>query len=445
MTESSLDEWVAFTHEESGRRYYCNEAYKGGEAVWVLPEGVKKYIDTEKGDEVVWVAKLMRGAAVEEAANFGDNNGDNNGNDNGDDGNNKGVSGDAMSASTNATTNAITNTDVVEGASNPQDVIKEVERFFNQKDAILEPACLSKLVKYQAAMGGTIPPSAVSSLVSSYTSIPNECGMICSWLRELEGHTPAHEQVVREVYEETVKECIEEGFRAEKADEVLKMDKKDVGFLDGILGEKCWRRMLINLQGDHKDSALLTYCLKQISKRGHHDELAGQTDYFSVFNGMLISEIKTFLKSDFELVEEEGRTETAFDKALIKLVKICLSAPHVFVYSQAVVSSLLESPSLGEAGRKRLNMLLQRLHAAVVMGDVDCGGDGGGGEARKRAAEIGLFLAENTNGKKVRREGVEKVMRRKGKGMKVDQLGMERLVKSVEEEGEEEINVVKEY
>lgn len=183
----------------------------------------------------------------------------------------------------------------------------------------------------------------MDALVSSYTSIPNECGIMCSWLRDLEGEANAaqHEEGVKSIYEKTIRDNLFEGFSAEKADLILQMDKQEVGFLNSILGDKCWRRMLIQLQGEHKDSALLTYCLKQISKRGHHEELAGQTDYFSVFNGMLVSVIKAFLSADFSVVSDgRGRTRTDFDKALVKLVKICLSAPHVFVYSKAVIEKV---------------------------------------------------------------------------------------------------------
>ena len=200
---------------------------------------------------------------------------------------------------------------------------------------------MAHLDRFRDAHGGSVDEGGVvDALVSSYTSIPNECGIMCSWLKDLEGESNAaqHEEGVKKIYEKTIRDNLFEGFSAEKADLILQMDKQEVGFLNSILGDKCWRRMLIQLQGEHKDSALLTYCLKQISKRGHHEELAGQTDYFSVFNGMLVSEIKAFLSTDSSVVSDgSGRTTTEFDKALIKLVKICLSAPHVFIYSKAVV------------------------------------------------------------------------------------------------------------
>jgi hypothetical protein len=50
-------------------------------------------------------------------------------------------------------------------------------------------------------------------------------------------------------------------------------------------------------------------------------------------------------------------------------------------------------------------MLLHRLHTAVAIGDVDCG-EGGGTVERKRASELGLFLATNPIEKRTKREGV---------------------------------------
>lgn len=49
-----------------------------------------------------------------------------------------------------------------------------------------------------------------------------------------------------------------------------------------------WRRTLIELAKEHRESALLRFVLKQLSDRGHHREIAAvinETDLFSVFNG----------------------------------------------------------------------------------------------------------------------------------------------------------------
>ena len=68
-------------------------------------------------------------------------------------------------------------------------------------------------------------------------------------------------------------------------------------------------------------------------------------------------------------------------------------------------SQLLGEEQLGDNPRERLRMLLHRLHTAVAIGDVDCG-EGGGTVERKRASELGLFLATNPIEKRTKREGV---------------------------------------
>lgn len=460
-----IDEWCAFKHEESGRIYYCNDAYKGGEAVWELPEGVKKYIDTEDGDREVW---LESGRGTDEEGLSGDGF------------DTVGTTFGATDASGAASTLRAASV-VYDGEGGSSEIIRDVAKdgviqasrvddkavglqssaaaadswnFFKKKDAILEPACLSHVKKVREAGvggdGGNVDDSVIASLVESYTSLPNECGIMCSWLRDLEGDTVEHREGVKKIYEKIIRDTLFEGFSAEKADHILQMDKEEVGFLDNILGDKCWRKMLIDLQGEHKDSALLTYCLKKISKRGHHDELAGQTDYFSVFNGMLISEIKAFVTADFEVSGCFGnKMMTEFDRSLVNLVKICLSAPHVFMYSKAVVEKLLAAEGLGENAAMRLKMLLRRLHAAVTIGDVDYEGFGetGGGEERKRAAEVGLFLASNPIEKRAKRgrlgECVENIVRRKSMGMVQEFVTLETAARSLQEEGEDGLKVVR--
>lgn len=49
-----------------------------------------------------------------------------------------------------------------------------------------------------------------------------------------------------------------------------------------------WRRTLIELAREHRQSAFLRFVLKQLSDNGYHREIAAvisETDLFSVFNG----------------------------------------------------------------------------------------------------------------------------------------------------------------
>ena len=86
-----------------------------------------------------------------------------------------------------------------------------------------------------------------------------------------------------------------EHFTKTSGDNILNLSKAEATFLEEMIGSSTWRRLLIDLSARHTDSALLTYCLKAISKGGHHREIAkriDQSDYFGVFNSMLTSEVE---------------------------------------------------------------------------------------------------------------------------------------------------------
>ena len=175
-------------------------------------------------------------------------------------------------------------------------------------------------------MGG---PKAIQALVTSHQGLTAVCGLLSLWIAELRttlaqtsgGETRTKMRVsssnsvassssaakvaaitsgspadqVRSIAEEVVSRFAKEHFSVENSDNILKLSKAEAAFLEEMIENKRWRRLLIDLSATYKDSALLTYCLKSISKRGHHREIAkriNQSDYFGVFNSMLTSELE---------------------------------------------------------------------------------------------------------------------------------------------------------
>lgn len=131
-----VDEWCAFTHEETGRRYFCNDAYKGGEAVWTLPEGVRKYIDTEDGDREIWLDGTSGNADTDADAVGAAETAE------------KTEQTSMMDATPSPSATAVTATSAAAATgayselalpAAPADVLEECWSFFRQKDAILEP------------------------------------------------------------------------------------------------------------------------------------------------------------------------------------------------------------------------------------------------------------------------------------------------------------------
>ena len=106
---------------------------------------------------------------------------------------------------------------------------------------------------------------------------------------------------------------------------ILNMDKSELAWIDGMLKEEAWMKMLVRLRASHKDSALLTYFLTQMSKAGHHSLLHGQTDNFGVFHGLLGHMLEELA------IASQGREEEA---RRAKARKACLSAPRTFCYGK---------------------------------------------------------------------------------------------------------------
>ncbi len=115
-----------------------------------------------------------------------------------------------------------------------------------------------------------------------------------------------------------------------------------------------WRKLLIDLSATFPNSPLLTYCLKEISKRGHHREIAkriqNQSDYFDVFHGLLVSELSRlgntavngniFHIDNSKIVKEQNDAEEEWNFDLDSLVedmkRSCTSTAYTYIYTLEV-------------------------------------------------------------------------------------------------------------
>lgn len=148
------------------------------------------------------------------------------------------------------------------------------------------------------------PQSAIQALSESYFGETAVCGLLGRWLVDLKSQsadsktskktTKSNEDFVRQMAEDMVNKIADERFTKTGGDSILDLSKSEAAFLETMIDSNRWRRLLIDLTASNKDSALLMYCLEQISKKGHHREIArriNQSDHFTVFNAMLSSEL----------------------------------------------------------------------------------------------------------------------------------------------------------
>jgi hypothetical protein len=121
-------------------------------------------------------------------------------------------------------------------------------------------------------------------------------------------------------------------------------------FFEEMMDHTQWRKLLIDLSSEHKDSALLTYCLQTISNKGYHREIAkriNQSDYFNVFHGMLISELCLIGKLSVNQGKVSDRSDGAdveddsVEIMIHSLTKQSTSTGYTFVYVMEMLDELI--------------------------------------------------------------------------------------------------------
>lgn len=251
--------------------------------------------------------------------------------------------------------------------------------------------------------------------IASHHGLPAVCGLLGLWITELRttlsaatGESPTEAKAaiasssksgasssaaatsssapadqVRSIAEGIVSRFARDHFSIEKGDNILNLSKAEAAFLEQMIENERWRRLLIDLSATYKDSALLTYCLKEISKRGHHREIAkriNQSDYFGVFNAMLTSELE-FLGMVGVGDSGEDESPDSLEGVISDLRRTCTSTSYTYVYSREVLKELTtrakaaakekdgpEAVALARAIRRWVR-LSEELEAAMVMSD----------------------------------------------------------------------------
>lgn len=123
-------------------------------------------------------------------------------------------------------------------------------------------------------------PKAIQSLSNSCHGQSAICGLLSNWIRDLATQTLLKQsgsagsdptmldsmtkdpssraaETVRSIAEKVVHGIVMEKYTKDRDDNILRLKKKEVAFLDEMMDSDRWRRLLIDLSAKHKDSALL--------------------------------------------------------------------------------------------------------------------------------------------------------------------------------------------
>jgi len=171
---------------------------------------------------------------------------------------------------------------------------------------------------------------------------------------------------IRALIESIITKTAKEHYTDGAQQNILNLNASQRVFLQSMMDHTPWRKLLIDLSASFPNSPLLTYCLKEISKRGHHREIAkriqNQSDYFDVFHGMLVSELcrigntavngSTFnsekgivkqIKHDDD--DDEHEWDIDMEIMVEDLKRACSSSSYTYVYT-VEVGTLLDVPCI---------------------------------------------------------------------------------------------------
>mmetsp|Transcript_6000 Transcript_6000/g.14198 ORF Transcript_6000/g.14198 Transcript_6000/m.14198 type:complete len:585 (-) Transcript_6000:961-2715(-) len=241
------------------------------------------------------------------------------------------------------------------------DQLEVAEQALMRPDAILEPGVMTHVTEIVSRDDGN-PERAIQALSMSYNGTTAVCGLLSRWLADLKSLSAVADVVdaekrrarqtkafrkstddIREMAQAVIFRISREKFTNVGGDNILNLHKTEVAFLEKMMDSKRWRGLLIDLSASNKDSAMLRYCLKAISKRGHHREIASridQSDHFAVFDAMLASEVAAVGKIAVSLCQEQDST-IHLEDLVSGLRRTCTSTAYTYIFALEVLDHLV--------------------------------------------------------------------------------------------------------
>jgi hypothetical protein len=271
--------------------------------------------------------------------------------------------------------------------------VRDAERALALTDSVLEPDCMDHVTELVTSEGGN-PQKAISALIDSYHGQTAICGLLARWLTSMQQQragegasafepgiaagdpSEAASDRIRQVCQGVLCRIAKERFSKDTGDSILNLSKVQAAFLEEMMDSPRWRALLIDLSADHKDSALLVYCLRAISKRGHHREIArrvNQSEHFPVFNAMLLSELAA-LGGLSVSASSDPTAAVGLEGLMTDLRRSCSSTSYTYLYSVELlrylddrIGQVNSSPSSRLArARRKWEALAQDLESDMI-------------------------------------------------------------------------------
>ncbi|RKP05516.1 TH1 protein-domain-containing protein [Thamnocephalis sphaerospora] len=222
----------------------------------------------------------------------------------------------------------------------PHESASALERL-TAPDSLLEPNITQLLSSYLRSGGN--PVQVVTSLSANYRGLPEMYRLLTDQWTTLFGLTA---EETGAAVGAAVRDRIENSFDASVLDATYPQDGDMPDWLDGLLEDAGWRKMMYRLSERHVDCALLNEAIQRIAASGHRDEIAGlstASSYLKVFSEVLFSALRRLFHED----------DAGLEQCLPEFAKICCRNVQTYIFSQAVLYRLADEPRGGQLQRLR--------------------------------------------------------------------------------------------
>jgi len=295
--------------------------------------------------------------------------------------------------------------------------LQDAEKALKQPDSVLEPDCIDNVKEVVSVAD---PQKAISALIESYQGQTAICGLLGRWLADMRGTNDPKDDAanqrpsettadgIRQTVQEVINKIVKERFSKEAGDAILNLSKSEAAFLEDMMDSPRWRRLLIDLSASHKNSAVLVYCLRAISRKGHHREIAkrvNQSDHYAVYNAMLLSELAVIGKLAVSAGSDPA-SSVGMEELVSDLRRACSSTSYTYLYSVELLRYIAEktrSELVGEnpSGSNRFcrvlrkwEALVQNLESAMMDPSTSASVAGTSPLFRKRRLEVALTVSD---------------------------------------------------
>mmetsp|Transcript_35245 Transcript_35245/g.92212 ORF Transcript_35245/g.92212 Transcript_35245/m.92212 type:complete len:561 (+) Transcript_35245:264-1946(+) len=229
----------------------------------------------------------------------------------------------------------------------------------SQPDSIMAADVAASIAKYMKESGSV--GELIQMLCTNYHGYAQMSNLMESWL-VMAGES---EDEIRAVAQEHVRSTILSSYDDERATAAFFSADKGVvsRWVAEMIRHSEWRRLIYDLSDEYPNSLMLSYIIKQIAVAGFQREIAeikSVSNHLDVFSAVLSDWIAEAIRED----------EDGLQGVLKKITAMACTSQHAYVFSQALLHSMMDGPLEG-AMRRISEEMHHTCESKVVAGQIE--------------------------------------------------------------------------